>query len=147
MDLSVRSPHCGPPDQNSQDGNMKLKIAVAALAAFTLSGCSGLKDALNAHTDWVARAGNAELAVTKLATLLGKSRAPIRKDIAKSMANVWIDYQLLGNAAAHNDSLNDSKAIDDVMWPAKIGRASCRERVGSWGAAGVVMTRIRGGTR
>src|SRR5689334_17947185 len=97
---------------------MRLKIAVAALAAFTLSACSGLKDALNAHTDWVARAASTELTVTKLATLLGRSRAPIRKDIAKSMSNVWIDYQLLGNAAAHNDSLNDSKAIDDVMWPA-----------------------------
>src|SRR2546423_10411858 len=97
---------------------MKLKIAVAALAAFTLSGCSGLKDALNAHTDWVARGGNAELTVTKLAALLGKSRAPVRKDIAKSMANVWVDYQLLGYAAAHNDSLNDSKTIDEVMWPA-----------------------------
>ena len=97
---------------------MKLKIAVAALAAFTLSACSGLKDALNAHTDWVARAASAELSVTKLSTLLGKSRAPIRKDIAKSMSNVWIDYQLLGYAAAHNDSLNDPKVIDEVMWPA-----------------------------
>ena len=97
---------------------MKLRIAVAAAAAFTLSACSGLKDALNAHTDWVARAGSAELAVTRLANLLGKSRAPVRKDIAKSMANVWVDYQLLGYAAAHNDSLNDPKAIDDVMWPA-----------------------------
>ncbi|HJP86086.1 MAG TPA: peptidylprolyl isomerase, partial [Gemmatimonadaceae bacterium] len=97
---------------------MKRKFAVAALAAITLSACSGLKDALNAHTDWVARAGSPELTVTKLATLLGKSRAPIRKDIAKSMANVWIDYQLLGAAAAHNDSLNDPKVIDEVMWPA-----------------------------
>src|SRR2546423_10030768 len=97
---------------------MKLKIAVAALAASTLAGCSGLKDALNAHTDWVARGGNAELTVTKLAALLGKSRAPVRKDIAKSMANVWVDYQLLGYAAAHNDSLNDPKTIDEVMWPA-----------------------------
>jgi peptidyl-prolyl cis-trans isomerase D len=97
---------------------MKLKFAVAALAAFTLTACSGLRDALNAHTDWVARAGVAELTVTKLATLLGKSRAPVRKDIAKSMANVWVDYQLLGQAAAHNDSLNDPKAIDEVMWPA-----------------------------
>jgi hypothetical protein len=97
---------------------MKRKIAVAAVAAFTLSACSGLKDALNAHTDWVARAGSAELSVTKLSTLLGKSRAPIRKDIAKSMSNVWIDYQLLGYAAAHNDSMNDPKTIDDVMWPA-----------------------------
>jgi parvulin-like peptidyl-prolyl isomerase len=97
---------------------MKRTFAIAAAAAFTLSACSGLKDALNAHTDWVARAGSAELSVSRLATLLGKSRAPIRKDIAKSIANVWTDYQLLGIAAAHNDSLNDPKLIDDAMWPA-----------------------------
>ena len=97
---------------------MKRNIALAAVAAFTLSACSGLKDALNAHTDWVARAGSAELSVTKLANLLGKSRAPVRKDIAKSIANVWSDYQLLGMAAAHGDSLNDPKQIDEAMWPA-----------------------------
>ena len=97
---------------------MKRNFVFAAAAAFTLSACSGLRDALNAHTDWVARAGSAELTVTKLATLLGKSRAPIRKDIAKSIANVWTDYQLLGTAAAHNDSLNDPKEIDEAMWPA-----------------------------
>ena len=97
---------------------MKRNFALAAAAAFTLSACSGLKDALNAHTDWVARAGSAEHSVTKLANLLGKSRAPIRKDIAKSIANVWVDYQLLGVAAAHNDSLSDPKVIDEAMWPA-----------------------------
>jgi len=97
---------------------MKRNIALAAVAAFTLSACSGLKDALNAHTDWVARAGSAELSVTKLANLLGKSRAPVRKDIAKSIANVWSDYQLLGMAAAHGDSLNDPNLIDEAMWPA-----------------------------
>jgi PPIC-type PPIASE domain len=96
---------------------MKRNIALTAVAAFTLSACSGLKDALNAHTDWVARAGSAELLVTNLANLLGKSRAPIRRDIAKSIANVWVDYQLLGLAAAHGDSLNDPKLIDDAMWP------------------------------
>jgi hypothetical protein len=97
---------------------MKRTFAIAAAAAFTLSACSGLRDALNAHTDWAARAGSAELSVTRLATLLGKSRAPIRKDIAKSIANVWVDYQLLGVAAAHNDSLSDPKLIDEAMWPA-----------------------------
>ena len=97
---------------------MKRNIALAAVAAFALSACSGLKDALNAHTDWVARAGTAELSVARLANLLGKSRAPIRKDIAKSIANVWVDYQLLGVAAAHGDSLNDPKLIDEAMWPA-----------------------------
>jgi hypothetical protein len=97
---------------------MKRNFVVAAAAVLTISACSGLKDALNAHTDWVARAGSAELTVAKLGTLLGKSRAPIRKDIAKSIANVWVDYQLLGEAAARNDSLADPKDIDEAMWPA-----------------------------
>ena len=97
---------------------MKRTFAIAAAAVFTLSACSGLRDALSAHTNWAARAGSGELSVTRLATLLGKSRAPIRKDIAKSIANVWVDYQLLGVAAAHNDSLNDPKLIDEAMWPA-----------------------------
>jgi len=97
---------------------MKRNIALAAAAAFTLSACSGLRDALNAHTDWVARAESAELSVANLASLLGKSRAPIRKDIAKSISNVWVDYQLLGYAAAHNDSLASTKEIDEAMWPA-----------------------------
>ena len=97
---------------------MKRTFAVAAFAALALSACSGLKDALNAHTDWVARAGSTELTVTQLANLLGKSRAPITQPIAKSIANVWVDYQLLGIAAAHNDSLADPKLIDETMWPA-----------------------------
>src|SRR3954469_1994648 len=97
---------------------MKRTFAIAAAAAFTLSACSGLRDALNAHTDWVARSENTELSVVKLANLLGKSRAPVRKDIGKSIANVWVDYQLLGYAAAHKDSLSDPKLIDEAMWPA-----------------------------
>ena len=97
---------------------MNRKFVLAAAAAIALSGCSGLKDAFSAHTDRVAKAEGAELSVTRLATLLGKSRAPIRKDIAKSIANVWVDYQLLGYSASHNDSLNDQKAIDEAMWPA-----------------------------
>ena len=88
-------------------------LAFAAAAALLLSSCSGLKDAFSAHTDRVATAGDAELTVPRLGQLLGKSRAPIRKDIAKSIASVWVDYQLLGLAAAENDSLKDPKAIDE----------------------------------
>jgi len=125
---------------------MKRNIALAAVAAFTLSACSGLRDALNAHTGWVARAGSAELSVTKLANLLGKSRAPIRKDIAKSIANVWVDYQLLGVAAAHNDSLNDPKMIDRAMWPA-IANLKARKWYDivskGWGAEDTVAARLQ----
>lgn len=97
---------------------MKRIFALAAVAAISISACSGLKDALSAHTDRVASAGGGELTVTELGQLLGKSRAPMRKDIAKSIANVWVDYQLLGLAAAENDSLNDAKLIEEAMWPA-----------------------------
>ena len=93
-------------------------FAIAAAAATLLSACSGLRDAFSAHTDRVATAGDAELTVPRLGQLLGKSRAPVRKDIAKSIASVWIDYQLLGLAAAENDSLKDPEAIDEAMWPA-----------------------------
>jgi parvulin-like peptidyl-prolyl isomerase len=103
---------------NPHFGKMKRTFAIAAAAALTLSACSSLKDALSAHTDRVARVESAELSATRLATLLGKSRAPIRKDIAKSIANVWVDYQLLGVAAAHNDSLADTALINEAMWPA-----------------------------
>src|SRR2546430_16575991 len=94
---------------------MKRNIVLAAAAAFAITACSGLRDALNAHTDWVARAEDSELTVVNLASLLGKSRAPVRKDIAKSIANVWADYQLLGYAAAHNAPLTDRKLIDERM--------------------------------
>src|SRR5688500_5858340 len=93
-------------------------FAIAAAAAMLLSACSGLKDAFSAHTDRVATAGDAELTVPRLGQLLGKSRAPNRKDIAKSISSVWVEYQLLGLAAALNDSLADPEAIDETMWPA-----------------------------
>lgn len=96
----------------------KRALVFAAVAAVLLSACSGLKDALSAHTDRVATAEDAQLAVPRLAQLVGNSRAPVRKDIAKSIASVWVDYQLLGHAAAKNDSLNDPKLIDEAMWPA-----------------------------
>src|SRR4026207_1097365 len=104
---------------------MKRTFAVAALAALVLSACSGLKDALNAHTDGVARAGSTELTVTQLATMLGKSRAPVTKPIAKSIANVWVDYQLPGAAAAHHDSPADPKRVDETRW---LARANVKAR-------------------
>ena len=90
----------------------------AAAAALLLAGCSGLKDALSTHTDRVASAEDADLTVPRLGQLVGNSEVPIRKDIARSIASVWVDYQLLGHAAAHNDSLKDPKLIDEAMWPA-----------------------------
>lgn len=89
---------------------------LGALALVPLAACSGLKDAFSSHVDVAARAGSQELSVATLAELLGKSRVPVRKEVAQSIADAWVNYQLLGAAAAHGDSLNDNKLIDDAMW-------------------------------
>lgn len=94
---------------------MKTRSLLAlAAAGITLAACQGLKDAFSAHTDVAARAGSQELTVTRLADLLGKTPLQIQptKENANAIASLWVDYQLLGLAAAKGDSLNDPKAID-----------------------------------
>jgi parvulin-like peptidyl-prolyl isomerase len=90
-------------------------LAVLALSATTLAACGGLKDALTAHVDVVAKAGSQELSVNRLSDLLGNSKlgVPINKDVATLVArDLWVPYQLLALAAARGDSLTDTKAID-----------------------------------
>ena len=91
-------------------------IAVVVAASVTLAACDGFKEAMTAHVDVVARAGSQELSVTRLSELLGNSKAPLRKDVAKAVADLWVNYQLLGKAAAENDSLKDAKLVEEAMW-------------------------------
>jgi len=91
--------------------------SLGALALVSLAACDGLKEAFSSHVDVAARAGSQELSVQTLADLLGKSRVPVQKEVAKSIADAWVNYQLLAQAAAEGDSLSDPKLIDEVMWP------------------------------
>src|SRR5918998_607016 len=92
------------------------QIAAVAFAASTalVAGCDGLKEAFTAHVDVAARAGAQELSVTRLAELLGGSRlgVPVTRDNAGILAELWTNYQLMGLAAARNDSPNDQKTVD-----------------------------------
>jgi peptidyl-prolyl cis-trans isomerase D len=94
-------------------------IAVVAVACTAVAACSGLKDALTAHVDVVARAASQELSVNRLGDLLGnaKIQVPITKDNAAIVADLWTGYEQIGYAAAHNDSLNDKKSIDAAFAP------------------------------
>src|SRR5213075_3262861 len=57
---------------------MRIRTAVAIVAgAAALAGCKGLKDALTAHTDVAAEAGNTELSATRLGAMLGNARIGI----------------------------------------------------------------------
>jgi peptidyl-prolyl cis-trans isomerase D len=104
-------------------------LLALTFCATTVVACSGLKDALTAHVDVVARAGSQELSVTRLSDLLAKAKlqVPINKDVATLVArDLWVPYQLLGLAAARGDSLTDTKAIDaaaaGMIENAKLGR-------------------------
>jgi len=97
-------------------------VAVGALAQ--LVGCNS--DALSANADTVAKAGSQELTVKKLSELLGASKVPLRKDVVRVVADLWVNYQLLGKAGASGDSLNDAKALDSALW-APIANARARK--------------------
>src|SRR4051812_5096085 len=87
---------------------MRIRSTAALLvSAIALAGCKGLKDALTAHTDVAAEAVNTELSATRLGTMLGNSRIGIEptRENAQVVAELWADYQRIGYAAAHNDSL------------------------------------------
>ncbi|MEO7084772.1 MAG: peptidylprolyl isomerase [Gemmatimonadaceae bacterium] len=90
-----------------------------AASGMLLAGCGGLKDALTAHVDVVAKAGSQELSVNRLSDLLGnaKIQVPVTKENTAIVADIWAGYQQLAYAAAHGDSLNDHKAIDLAVAP------------------------------
>jgi hypothetical protein len=90
-----------------------------AVACTLLTACDGLKEALTAHVDVVARAGSQELSVTRLGDLLGnaKIQVPVNRETAAILTDIWTGYQQIAYAAAHGDSLNDKKSIDQALAP------------------------------
>jgi peptidyl-prolyl cis-trans isomerase D len=91
-------------------------IAVVA-AGITLAACEGFKEALTAHVDVAARAEDQELSVERLAEMIGNTDFPISTEFARTVSGLWVDYQLLGHAAAAGDSLKDTARLDKVLWP------------------------------
>lgn len=85
-------------------------VPAFAVAAFAVA--CGASD----NPDVAARAGDQQLSATRLADILGKSQAPLEKDVARSIAELWVNYQLVGLAGANNDSLKDPAVLDDAMW-------------------------------
>jgi len=67
-----------------------------------LAACEGLKEALTAHVDVVARAGTQELSVNRLGDLLGnaKIQVPVNRETAAILADIWTGYQQMAYAAA-----------------------------------------------
>jgi hypothetical protein len=94
--------------------NRRLSVLLLAASTSLVAACDGLKEAFTAHVDVAARAGSQELSVTRLAELLGGSRlgVPVTRENAGILAELWTNYQLMGLAAARNDSLSDQKTVE-----------------------------------
>ena len=94
------------------------KARIAALAALvSVTACEGLKEAMTAHVDVVARAEKQELSVQKLSDWMGPSQIPVSKPVLEQIAQTWVNYQLLAKAASVGDSLVDTVLIDKAMAP------------------------------
>ncbi len=96
----------------------RLRTSLLAILLLAIPACGALKDALTAHSDVVARAGNQELSVSRLAQLMANSEVPLRPDVARTIAQIWVNYQLLGQAGAHGDTLGTLENADLGMWSA-----------------------------
>ncbi|HWZ59806.1 MAG TPA: peptidylprolyl isomerase [Gemmatimonadaceae bacterium] len=99
---------------------------LVCLTTLTVAACSGFKEAMTAHVDTVATAGSQALSVDRLASLLAHSKAPLQKEVVRQIVDVWVDYQLLGHAAAVDDSLNTPKDRDQALW-AIVGQAKAKK--------------------
>ena len=86
------------------------------VVAVSIASCDSFKEAMTAHVDVAARAGTEELSSQRLADVLGAARVPLRREVFEDFAKLWVDYQLIGHAAANSDSLTDRKAIEEAAW-------------------------------
>lgn len=87
---------------------------IALLTAVTTAVACGAGDSV----DTAARVGSQELTVTQLAEVISESQAPLEAEVARSIAELWVNYQLAGLAAARGDTLTDTTTMDAGLWSA-----------------------------
>jgi len=102
---------------------MLRRLAVLSATALALAGCSNFRDLFSAHADVVARAAGQELTASHLAELLAPQKAvQLRREVIDRIADLWVDYELLGQAVARGDSLTDTATVMAASWPAVMQR-------------------------
>ncbi len=77
------------------------------------AGCDGV----GGSADVVARVGNYELRVDRLAQVMAEGKnMPIRREVAQQVANLWVDYAVLAQTIAEGAPLYDSAIVEAAMW-------------------------------
>ncbi|MDR0786836.1 MAG: peptidyl-prolyl cis-trans isomerase [Gemmatimonadota bacterium] len=84
--------------------NLRRGIAAAALLA--IAGCDQFSQAMTSHKDILAKAGGADLRVREAAEMLAANdQVPADPEVARAIAELWVDYQLLSTAVAEDSTL------------------------------------------
>jgi parvulin-like peptidyl-prolyl isomerase len=65
-----------------------------------------------------AKAGSAQLSVDRLADIMATAQAPLEVDVARSIAELWVNYHLAGAAAARSDTITENAVMDAGLWSA-----------------------------
>ena len=82
------------------------RSTLSGAALLILAGCGAFGDAMTAHTDVVARAAGRELRVAEAAELLASNpQIPADPQVARALADIWVDYMLLAHAVAEDPQL------------------------------------------
>jgi len=98
---------------------MRRNVILAAGLALGLVGCGNFRDLFSAHADVAAEAAGQQLPSPRLAQILssGGKGVKINRETADFVANVWIDYALLGQAVAEDKLPVDSVSVAEAVWP------------------------------
>ncbi len=98
---------------------MRRNVILVAVLAISLLGCGNFRDLFSAHADVAAEAADQELQAQRLAQILsaGGKGVQLNRQTADFIANVWVDYALLGQAVARGRLPVDSASIAEAVWP------------------------------
>ena len=83
------------------------------------TGCYGFRDLFSAHADVAAEASGQELPAKRLAQIMSSAGkgVQVNRETADFVANVWVDYSLLGQAVVQGKVPVDSASVTEVVWP------------------------------
>ena len=94
-------------------------LAGLLIPSLLAAGCSNFRDLFSAHADVAAEAGGQELPAKRLTQIMSSAGkgVQINRETADFVANVWVDYALLGQAVAQDKMPLDSASVTEVVWP------------------------------
>ncbi|MEP6687184.1 MAG: peptidylprolyl isomerase [Gemmatimonadales bacterium] len=98
---------------------MRRNVILAAGLGIGLVGCGNFRDLFSAHADVAAEADGQQLPSQRLAQILssGGKGVKVNRETAEFIANVWVDYALLGQAVAKHKLPLDSVSVAEAVWP------------------------------